>query len=136
MSFALCISIPENEDFRAHWDHVRAHFSVDEFYVIGEGYLASAAELPDQPLVVLQSDRAANFRGTVSLAEFEHPEDATYLFGPDESLMPKAFMGGCTPDHCVYVPTDTDRDMFSFVAFAVVAWDRKMKWQSQPTLLT
>ena len=128
MSFAVCIPVPTKEEFRAHWDHVRAHFKVDELYVIGDGYLASVAELPDdQPLVVLQPCRAANFRGTVSLSEFTHPKDATYLFGPDEVPMPKAFLDGRQPDHLVYVPTDTHRDMFSFVTFAVVAWDRRMK---------
>ena len=60
-------------------------------------------------------------------SEFTHPKDATYLFGPDEVPMPKAFLDGRQPDHLVYVPTDTHRDMFSFVTFAVVAWDRRMK---------
>lgn len=127
MSFALCIAIPENEEFRAHWDHVRANFAVDEFFVIGEGYLSSAWGLPDQPLVLLQPNNGRHIRGVTNLTEFMHPIDATYLFGPDEQPMQPAFLDGRVPDHCVYIPTDTQRDMFSFVAFAVVAWDRKMK---------
>jgi hypothetical protein len=127
MPVALCIPVPTQESFRAHWDHVRAHFGVDEFYVIGDGHLGSAAELPGFPLVVLQPEKGRHVRGVTSLAKFSHPEEATYLFGPDEGPMLPELLGGRAPDHVVYVPTDTARDMFSFVAFAIVMWDRKMK---------
>ena len=118
----LCIALPETEDIRAHWDHVRAHFNNDAFYLIGEA-------IPDDiPLVLLQPDNGKFVRGTVSLEKFNHPENAIYMFGPDKHFFYSELMP--EPDHIVYSPTDTDRDMFSFVAFAVTMWDRRMKRDS------
>lgn len=126
--FGLCIAIPETEEIRAHWDHSRANFPSDEIFVIGGDFLKSAADLPvDRPLVVLQPNDAANFRGIINLKDFIHPENAIYLFGPDLKPMSKAFLGGREPEYRVFIPTGTRRDMFSYVAYAVVAWDRKSK---------
>lgn len=126
--FGLCIALPETEEIRTHWDHSRANFPSDEFFVIGEGFLGSAAELPsDRVLVVIQPEFAANFQGTIKLGDFAHPKDAIYLFGPDKNIMSRAFLGRREPDYRVYIPTGTRRDMFSYVAYAVVAWDRMMK---------
>ena len=127
MSFALCISLPETEDLRAHWDHVRANLRADELFIIGKGHYASAAELPDQPIVLVQPRNGKFFKGVISLEDFQHPQNATYLLGPDKIPMPPEILGGRTPEFSVYIPTGTNRDMFSFVAYAVVAWDRRMK---------
>jgi tRNA(Leu) C34 or U34 (ribose-2'-O)-methylase TrmL len=117
----LAIHLPETEDIRAHWDHVRANFGYhDPLYIIGQD------ELPDVPLVLLQPDNGKFIKGTVSLEQFEHPEDCVYLFGPDTYHLHPDLLGR-EPDHVVYIPTDTQRDMFSFVAYAVTMWDRKMK---------
>ena len=127
MSFSLCISLPENEEIRSHWDHVRSHFKIDMLYVIGGKFLKSAAELPSQPLVLLQPKSGIHLRGDTCLLDFKHPENPIYLFGPDQEPMLPSYLGGREPEHSVYVPTDRNREMFAFVAFAVVAWDRKMK---------
>ena len=130
MTFSLCISLPENEEIRSGWDHVRSNFKADMLYVIGGKYLKSAADLPDQPLVMLQPKSGIFLRGATSLVDFRHPESPIYMFGPDIGPMLPEYLGGRKPDHSVYIPSDRNREMFSFVAFAVVAWDRKMKlWQ-------
>jgi hypothetical protein len=117
----LAIHLPETEDIRVGWDHVRANLAYNTpLYIIGE------SDLPeDLTWVLLQPDNGKYVQGTTSLEKFEHPADALYIFGPDKDFLkwlPRE------PDHFVYIPTDTQRDMFSFMAAAVTLWDRKTKW--------
>lgn len=41
--------------------------------------------------------------GATPLPEFKHPEQAMYLFGPEDSSIPQGIIDGA--DHVVYVPT-------------------------------
>jgi len=120
MTFSVCIPIPMTEQFRSHWDHVRAHFKVDNLYVLGDGKTKTLNDLPLKPLISIEAS------GDILLEDFTHPEDGIYLFGPDDYPMPREMLDR-KPDHFVRIPTFTQRFMFSFVAFSVVAWDRRMK---------
>lgn len=86
-------------------------------------HLAEDLELfvPTKPLVVFDE------HGSVDLEDFEHPNEAHYIFGrsgrdlrllyPDETL--------------IRVPTPNHIPMFGHVVVGIVLEDRRRKWQSQ-----
>lgn len=84
-----------------------------------------AVTVSDSDVVVLAPPNGRHVRGEISLVEFDHPEHALYVIGPDGEHL--------TADRievdyqAVYVPTDTVDEMYSWVVWAVVAWDRRMK---------
>jgi hypothetical protein len=126
MPASVCVAPYSQVWIHAQWDCVRHHFGIDPPHIIGPDHLASAEELPDMPLVVMQPRTGVHVQGVESLSDFVHPDDAIYLFGPDEAKLPLAMLGSRVPEHRVYIPTVTDREMYSFVAFAIVMWDRRM----------
>lgn len=58
-----------------------------------------------------------------SLALFEHPENALYLFGPEDGSIPKPYMHHC--HRFVAIPTEHCLNLAT--AVATVMWDRKLK---------
>ena len=137
---SVCFST-HTSTLQQQWDYVLCNFVPDEIYVIGSlpedtslGKKAivvqSAAELPDLPIVLLAPDNGRYIQGTTSLGDFTHPDDCIYMFGSDSKYMSEDFLGERTPDHIVYIDTDTNDDMYSFVSYGVVMHDRGSKWQS------
>ena len=123
------------------WQFVLVHFGVSEFWSRGvpEGYvsprpsdkpptrIATAAELPATPLVVVSSPNGKYVQGTQDLKTFKHPPNAIYLFGGDkEHLSDANDLGGREPDHIVFIPTGP-RVMHSFLAAGIVLYDRMVK---------
>lgn len=89
--------------------------------------ISSADELPkDIPLVVIQPINGRFIKGTVSLKDFEHPEDAIYMFGGSHSMMHHDDFGDRVADHLVYIPT-VKLEMYSFAAAYITLWDRFVK---------
>lgn len=86
----------------------------------------SAAELPDDPLVVLAPIDGRFIAGERSLVMFEHPDDAIYLFGPSYGNLWPDTLGGRDPDHLVYIPT-AKLEMYSYAAAYVTFYDRLAK---------
>jgi len=120
------------------WDYVLCNFKPEELYLIGykekafisnplkqAKFINSYSELPDLQLVVMAPPHGRNFAGRIPLSEFEHPKDCIYIFGSDSEIMEDEFNRANYP---VYIETDTKDDMYSFVAYAVTAWDRRMKF--------
>lgn len=73
-------------------------------------------------IVVLVSPKdAAHMPGTESLADFEHPEDCTYVFGPDHSDLniDRRF------DHRLYIPGAAH--LSACDAARIVLYDREAK---------
>ena len=119
------------------WDFVLCNFKPDKIFIVGNKeeamisnplktatWISSYEELPDLPLVVTAPIHGRYFKGRIPLSEFEHPKEAIYIFGSDSEVMQDDFKKANYP---VYIPTDTTDDMYSFVAYATVAWDRRMK---------
>lgn len=142
--FAVCTPLPTNGRYQDQWDYVLSNFTPDALFVIGDKknapktnvfsrkmnatYIETAEELPaDLPLVVLAADNGRVVTGDIDLSGFEHPENAVYLFGGDTEWLHSDQLGDREPDYCVYIDTDTHDDMWSWVTYAVVAWDRMMK---------
>ena len=64
--------------------------------------------------------------GAVPLPNFEHPENAMYLFGPEDSSLKQEIIDQA--DHVVYMPTNGSLNLAQSVN--VVLYDRLAKSQS------
>jgi hypothetical protein len=133
----VCLPHPTNGEWRNQWSYVLSHFGPEEVWVVGEPAgerplwkgaraIAGCVDLPALPLVVVQPRRGRYLPGRESLVGFSHPEDAIYLFGADNANMSKEDIAR-EPDHLVYIPTSDDHEMWSWVAGAVVLYDRMVK---------
>lgn len=142
MTVGVVLHLPESETSLRQWEYVLCHFGPDVIYLVAserpEGIVYATAvliddaeDLPTGPAVVLLAPITGRIvQGNEDLATFDHPADAIYWYGPDitEHMDPALyFPGGRQPDHLVFVPVDTDDQMFAHVAHAVVAWDRRAK---------
>ncbi len=140
MTVAICLPLPGGGNGQNQWDYILSNFSVDVIYVIGDSeqapgsnvfakaiYISTADDLPASTLVVVTARNARYVQGDEDLASFSHPSDLIYMFGPDRENLSEVELGRRVPDHKVYIETDTHDDMYSWQAYAVVMWDRRMK---------
>jgi len=135
--FSVCLCPPSSEHDINHWSYVLAHFKPDKVYLLGglerpefKRYLGvrdaveiqTADELPtDIPLVLFAPLQGRVFKGEVSLSRFKTTsfEDVIYLFGADHKILDEDLMGSRKPDISVYIETDSNDEMYSFVAAAI-----------------
>lgn len=135
----IVVECTEVSNFQQQWEYALSHFQVDALYALGDlemegAVLANAiliedvSELPqDHSLVVLAPQNGLNVQGDKNLTTFIHPLDVIYFFGSDSHHLEAEVFANRVPDHKVYVPTDTDDQMYSFAAWIAVAWDRHYK---------
>lgn len=127
---------PVNGREENEWDYVLSNLQPDEVCLMGpyQGtnnvlrdavHVADASELPSDELVLVLPLSAVNFTPTVSLQDFVHPADAVYIFGPNNEHIIPEDLGGRIPDHIVYIPTDTNDEMFNYAAYIVTMWHRR-----------
>lgn len=141
MAVSVCLPLPDTGSHQIQWDYVLSNFAADTVYVVGdEGdapaanafaagratYLGSPADIPASAgkRVLLAPSHGRYVAGVTDLAGFDHPGDACYVFGGDKSHMT---VDDWEPSHTVFVPTDSSDDMWSWVAYGVVVWDRRVK---------
>ena len=128
---------PDNQ-----WAHVVGQFLPREIFTfMGHGEskpfksaksFQRASELPG-PVVLVSPPAPTNagnapprfVPGVEPLADFLHPASCTYLFGPDHAMLGAAL--DIEPAHRVFVEYPGDLQMFSWVAAAVVLYDRRVK---------
>ena len=126
-----------SQSWEQQWSYLLSNFAPTSIYVLGAverkvrpfaDYVSvkTAEELPS-PLVLMAPMNGKYYPGSIALPDFEHPENACYLFGSDNVTLSTDHMGNREPDHCVYVPTSTKDDMYSFIAGAVTFYDKAMK---------
>jgi len=121
------------------------NFSVDNVYYTGKRYpraLMRNPDLPDMhrkvgqsiPLIEVDSILDALERGTkvvciefvenaISLPDFQHPQNALYLFGPEDGSMTQDIVNQA--DDAVYIPTIKSMNLAATVN--VVLYDRLAK---------
>jgi hypothetical protein len=97
---------------------VLSHFYVDHVVNLEEAPLYQGL-----PTVLLAPPRGRYIQGETSLLDFDHPEEALYVFGPDNE-----HFSGLEADHLVYIPTDSKDEMYSWVACVVTMWDRRLQY--------
>ncbi len=106
------------------WSYVLSHFKPSQIYLIGDYktsdkiYNNAIKGLPDKDLIILAPKNGRYIQGEIPLNEFKHPSDAVYYFGSDREHMNN--MEGTK----VYIPTDDNSEMYSWVAGAITFWDR------------
>jgi len=97
-------------------------------FVRGAIILDSPNQLPSADPIILISPKEARYMpGDKSLHKFAHPPGATYLFGPDDSHFHADLVGDLPISSSVFIPTDTNFEMYSHVAAAVTLYDRAVK---------
>lgn len=123
------------------WDYVLSNFELSPNHVWHRGELqnytgkfqqciTNVDELPEVPLIIIQPQEGKYITGKISLATFEHPKNAIYFFGADHEHLTPGELGSRIPEYQVYIPVKGE--MFSWVAAAVVLYDRIIK--AWPTL--
>ena len=136
----LCFCYVHNGWELNQWGYLVASFPVDEVFVIGpketpfEGVIKqahliqSAEELPVTSDLVVAAPRIGRFvKGTVSLKEFDHPRNATYLFGLDHVHLSEDQLGSRKPDHAVYIEAEDKWELYAHVAAGIFLYDRRTK---------
>ena len=89
----------------------------------------SHAELPfvDEVIVVQPAD-ADLVQGTISLHEFEHPDEAVYIFGGSQTRLNQSDVRNALAEF-VFIQVG---DLFPSQAGAIVLWDRIWKRGGRP----
>lgn len=117
------------------WDFVLSHFTPDKLWSVkGDPkqyhkpqVIDSVSELPkDVKIVVCAHPGGRYIQGQVSLVDYEHPGDAIYLFGHDHQNLEPEELEGFDCDY-VFVPSGKN-EMYSYIAAAIVLYDRMVKY--------
>ncbi|QEY14826.1 TrmH family RNA methyltransferase [Cellvibrio sp. KY-GH-1] len=85
--------------------------------------LTYAENLPDAPVAGAKLVAIELIEGAVPLMDFVHPENAYYIFGPEDGSLKKEILDAC--DHVVYIPTIGCMNLAATVH--VVLYDRMSK---------
>jgi hypothetical protein len=115
--------------FRQCWLTLASSFEVPHVYIVGEQIkgMVSYTENPAKGTIVCLG-YFDEFPNAQSLDDYEHPEDAVYVFGPDDDE--KGWEKNFPTTHVVYIPTPGNTQLFSHEAAAIVLNDRRVKgWQ-------
>lgn len=126
----------ETGSFENEWDYALSNFSPDVLQLVDTGFQPTNnmmrnltlhedwSTLGPGPIVLMAPETMRNFTPTISLLDFQHPEDALYVFGPN-NLHINEEVGDRVPDHVVSIPTDTNDEMFNYMAYIITAWHRR-----------
>lgn len=98
-------------------------FSTDTKNAQSKIPLTYAENLPDAPVAGAKLVAIELIEGAVPLMDFVHPENAYYIFGPEDGSLKKEILDAC--DHVVYIPTIGCMNLAATVH--VVLYDRMSK---------
>lgn len=143
---AVCIPYSGSENDQKNFDYILSNFSVDKIYVyaeegqelpgtnvMGKGdKITSYSDLPqDIPHILLAPFNGRYIQGKEALYTFKHPKEAVYIVGNNSHFITLEDFGK-SPEHLVYIPTDTNDEMFNWSALGVTLYDRRLKeWQTR-----
>lgn len=97
-------------------------------FIKGSEAIEGPWQLPGNTHIALLSPSNARYvPGNKSLIEFDHPKDIIYLFGPDNVHLDRSLLGDVDIDSYIYIPVDTNYEMYSHVSAAITLYDRKLK---------
>lgn len=134
--FALCFAYENNDHTRNEWSYLCEWFNVASTFEYGKPEsvkgtphtvaIDSMADLPDQPLVVLSPENGRHIQGDIVLRDFEHPDDAIYVFGNNHLHMSESPLFAGRDYSSVYIPTNK-AEMFAVFAATLTLYDRREK---------
>lgn len=137
MTVSVCITHEEDSSntFDNQWAYVLSNFMPDKVYIKGidpeDGFLnykifqritpvliSNYSEIAED-LVFLSPQTSTTKPGTINLKDFTHPASCCYVFGANNGELTSD-----QPGDAVYIQTDTTDELFNFMVYAIVAWDR------------
>lgn len=135
MSISTLIYV-QNGAEENQWDYVLSNIKVDKIYMGGSyqgtnnvlrdaPHITTFDDLPNDPIVLLSPESSQNFKPNISILEFEHPESAIYVFGPNNEHLTDEDVGNRKIDYIVNIPTDTKDEMFNYSAYLITMWNRR-----------
>lgn len=88
--------------------------------------ITNADDLPKNArLVVLSAQNGKYIQGEINLKDYQHPIDAIYFFGDDNTSLSQSDIGNVTDYDKVYIPIE--ENVWSAQAMAIVLYDRQLK---------
>ena len=138
--FSVALIGPVTGGELLHWDYQLSHWKPKDVFLIGPWddmetrskpflkalKVKTVSGIVGKPKVLLAPQSGQAYKGQQNLVDFEHPENACYVFGSNHKHVTEEVVG-CEPDHRVFIPTATQDEMHSYVAYAVTMYDRKVK---------
>jgi hypothetical protein len=134
--FGICFAYENNDRTRNEWSYLVDWFDVASAFeygkpenVRGTPYttaIDSMADLPDQPLIVLAPLDGRHIQGETSLHDFDHPDDAIYVFGNNHLHMSESPLFSGREYSSVYIPTHKS-ELFAVFAATLTLYDRGAK---------
>lgn len=106
----------------ARFDRARK-FATDTKNAQSKIPLTHIDNLPEAPVADAKFVAIELIEGAVPLMDFVHPEQAYYIFGPEDGSLKKDILDSC--DHVVYIPTIGCMNLAATVH--VVLYDRMSK---------
>lgn len=132
----VCFTGEKNRNDQDQWSFLFSNFGIKNIWELEREntekiyqhttVIQSAAELPRYPLIVVQPPDGRFVKGTESLINFAHPDDAIYMFGGSHGVMTLEDLGGRVAEHYVYIPL-VAHECYAFSAAYMTLWDRKVK---------
>ena len=127
----VCIAACRGQEWK-QWDYILHNMGVlpTDVWIRDRGKFNQVYEPGDLdgiPVVVMTPIEARYVKGEIALDNFEHPEDCVYWFGSDHVNVTEEQLEGLDVVARVYIPTPTVDQMYSWQAFAVTAWDRRLR---------
>jgi len=138
MSAGICFHFDPDLKIRDYWSYIFENFKIKDLWEVGRPdkiesnwqkprAIDAISALPKDKSMVVGSPKNGRYMpGTIPLPEFQHPENALYVFGSDRAnLYPELFKG--YEYQLVYIPGDSSITMYSFQAGIVFMYDRMVK---------
>lgn len=134
--YGVCVCFNSDLEMKQWWHLLAQNFNIlsNQVWLRGNPVnrtlfgqvIQTADELPpNRPLVIVQPRNALCIEGQDSLITFQHPQNAIYFFGTNNSYMQPEDLGNRTPDHSIYIPVSNE--LYSWTAGAMVLYDRLLK---------
>jgi hypothetical protein len=134
LSAGVAIKVDNDRDLDG-WTRLLEAFEIDEIYElpglgvplggsIGVENLGQIGNYHPAPLIAIQPKDADFIQGVTPLLEFNHPDEAIYVFGGTMTRLTRGDCLGATLAATVYI---TELDLYPAEAGAIILWDRYLK---------
>ena len=139
MTVSVCITHEEDlsNTFNNQWAYVLSNFKPDKVYIKGIDaedrflnykifqtippiIISDYSEIAED-IVFLSPPTSAIKPGTINLKDFTHPASCCYVFGANNGEL-----SSDQPGNVVFIQTDNTDELFNFMVYAIVAWDRNI----------
>ena len=110
------------------WASLSASYDVNHVYVSGgiaSGMVDYDNPVPNLPGTIICVRFIEGPEIPASLDDFVHPDEAVYVFGPDDEVA--GWSSSFAEEASIYIPTPSPTQLYSHVAAGIVLNDRRLK---------